>query len=460
MNTHKAKLLATTVLGVATAIAAPAQAQMDPQTAARIEALENKIQDLEIKLGSQVEQAARKADEAQEAVKSVGKPEYDGTDFEYDSPDGKHHFEIGGRIMVDHAFYDDESDEGGRDFRDGTEFRRTRLFAEGTVFNVWKFKAQFDFSEDGDDNSEFKDVYLRYTGLDQANVTVGQFKKPFGLEELTSSKYITFMERNNPNEAIGGGGREIGLGIAHNGAFGEGGYSVAGGVFRGGGEANDEEFSLTGRVTVAPIAQKTMAVHLGGAINFTRSDEGFGDFSTETETHVDGFDPIDTGDFDQAESLISYGLEAAVVYGPFSLQGEYILTEVNDSIHANTPVGTDPTDFDFDGWYVFGSYFITGESRRYSASSGSFGRVSPNSVVGEGGYGALELAVRYSTIDLTDGVAVGGEADDITVGLNWYATKNIRFMFNWVNADVEDALETGTGDLDLNVFQARAQIDF
>lgn len=458
MGSLRNKLLATSVLGVAAATALPAHAQMDPATAARIEALESKIQDLEIKLGSEVKEARAKAEQA---VKAAGNAEYDGTDFEFTSPDGKHHFEIGGRIMVDAAFYDDDDETPGNfDFTDGTEFRRARIFVEGTVFNVWDYKAQYDFAD-----AAFKDVYLAYTGFDAGPITIGHHKVPFGLEELTSSKYMTFMERNNTNEAIGGGGRRTAISFwtGDDELWGAAAAVGRGTAAFGANTPGGEGYSVTGRAWVAPIAEKTMAVHFGGAVDHTVFDDiAVGDLSTEIATHVDGFDPVDTDDWTLgARSRTSYGLEAAVVYGPFSVQGEYMHTTINEGFHDDAPAGLGPQDFEFHGYYAFASYFLTGESRRYDVGSGSFGRVSPNSVVGEGGYGAWEVAVRYGYLDLVDSFADGGELTDWTFGLNWYATKNVRFMANYVIGDVEDEAETAFGvDQDFSVLQFRAQIDF
>ena len=76
--------------------------------------------------------------------------------------------------------------------------------------------------------------------------------------------------------------------------------------------------------------------------------------------------------------------------------------------------------------------------------------------------GAWEIAVRYDTIDLNDGPISGGEADQITLGLNWYLNPNTRIMWNYVMADMSN-LDDGTPgglDTDVNVFEMRFQIDF
>jgi phosphate-selective porin OprO/OprP len=141
------------------------------------------------------------------------------------------------------------------------------------------------------------------------------------------------------------------------------------------------------------------------------------------------------------------GAEIATVQGPFSAQAEYITTSVNRN---------SGTDLDFDGWYVQTGYFLTGESRNYK--NGAFGGITPKANVGEGGIGAWELALRYSTLDLTDADIDGGEADSITLGLNWYPTPALRFSANYV-----DVLEVDGGTHDNEepkIFQVRSQWAF
>jgi phosphate-selective porin OprO/OprP len=139
-----------------------------------------------------------------------------------------------------------------------------------------------------------------------------------------------------------------------------------------------------------------------------------------------------------------FGAEAALVYGPFSLQGEYMYSGVD------TPGGEDPS---FQGAYVYASYFLTGEHRAYKTSAAAFDRVKPKKNFGAGGPGAWEVGLRYSYLGLNDGEIEGGELSDFTVGLNWYLNPNTRFMLNYVHADLD-----GVGNAD--GFQMRGQIDF
>ncbi len=109
---------------------------------------------------------------------------------------------------------------------------------------------------------------------------------------------------------------------------------------------------------------------------------------------------------------------------------------------------------DFDGYYIQGSYFLTGENRKYKTSSGAFDRVKPRENYSQkGGCGAWEVAARYSKIDLNDNNVTGGELEDVTLGLNWYLNPNTRIMWNYIRADLD---RTG----DSNLFTMRLQVDF
>ncbi len=398
------------------------------------------------KLAQEDSEAAQKklADEVKVSVK--------GGQLKFKSGDDEFKFQVGGRIMVDTAWYNaDDNVDPSLDWGNGTELRRARLFMKGTVWNNWHFKLQYDFAGDG----EIKDAFIKYTGLKQytdipLDIIVGNYKEPFSLEELTSSKYITFMERALPNAFAPG--RNIGVGLNSYGNVLNGGWSAAAGWFTDGvdnenDDGNNESNAVAGRLTFAPIANKTEVVHFGGAVEYRNYDDSTIRFRSRPEAHTAEHRMVDTKSF-LAQDTLKWGLEAAGVYGPFSVQGEYIQTNVTD-------VNRTGRDADLYGWYAYGSWFITGESRNYSAKKGAFGRVKPKGIVGKGGWGAWELAGRYSSIDLTDGPLNGFKENDITIGLNWYATPTIRFMANYVIADSDNPKFN-----DPDIFQLRGQIDF
>ena len=107
--------------------------------------------------------------------------------------------------------------------------------------------------------------------------------------------------------------------------------------------------------------------------------------------------------------------------------------------------GSDP---DLSGGYIYGSWFVTGESRSYKG--GTFGRTKAEN--------AWELAARWSTIDLEDGSVTGGEEDNITLAVNYYVNPYLRFMFNYIMVDA-DPTAGGIQD-EPNIYMVRAAMDF
>ena len=116
----------------------------------------------------------------------------------------------------------------------------------------------------------------------------------------------------------------------------------------------------------------------------------------------------------------------------------------------------------FNGWYVFASWFLTGESRVYFKNTGTFGRVFPNSLFtfSNGGLGAWELIFRASSADLSDKDVVGGAENNITLGLNWYPREYIAVMANYIKVLDVDRPGSIYDNNDMNIFQLRLQFEF
>lgn len=377
-----------------------------------------------------------------------------------DSADGQFKLKIGGRVQNDWAVYSTDKKvrrQFGR-IGDGTEFRRARFFMEGSVYGNIKYKFQYDFA--GSD--PFKDAYIQLRQLPLAgNFTVGHFKEPFSLEQLNSSKYLTFMERSLPN--VFSSGRSLGVGL--NRAFLDKRATAAFGFFREGNPAdtsttfgNSGIYNATTRFTILPWYQEEgrQLLHLGLSYRHAFHDKGNKiRWRQRPEAHL-GPRFVETPKF-HIEDADYFNPEVALVYGPASLQFEWM------SALVDRPSGD---DIQYGGFYVFGSFFLTGEHRAYKTSSGAFDRVRPkNNFDWQGGLGALELAARYSMLDLNDEDMNGGELSNFTVGVNWYLNPNMRFMLNYARAMLDDDDCYYKGDLGdhcgaADIVQARFMVDF
>jgi phosphate-selective porin OprO and OprP len=406
------------------------------------------------------EEAAKK-----EIKENTIKPFWKGN-IGFESADGAFKTEIGGRIHADMLYMRGESKLtdvistiSAQDFNDNNAsrafFRRARLYNKGTLYNDFFYKAQFDFANS---DVEFKDAYagmknIPYVGKFQ----VGQFKEPFSLEAMTSSNYITFLERALPN--VFAPGRSWGAAV-YNSWF-ENRLTFAIGGFRntdddqGDDMVRSNEWNLTTRITGLPWYQaKDKFLHLGAGYSFrlpTSNDDKQISFRQRPELRTrDRF--VDTDNF-RINLENRLGLEGAVVYGPFSIQGEFMHSFVED------PNGESKTGH-FYGAYGYVSYFLTGESRKYSKSNGKFKGVKPknNFSLKDRTWGAWEIAARYSHLDLNENAIRtadwrGGILNDITIGVNWYLNPNMRVMLNYVHAN-----RNGVGSAD--GLQGRVQVTF
>lgn len=340
---------------------------------------------------------------------------------------------VGGRIHLDAAFHDEDQ----RELSDGFRVRRARIGVNGKVDDNWSYKSEIDFAENGVD---FKDMYIGHS----SGIKIGQFKVPFGLDELTSSNDITFIERSLPTSFTQS--RRIGFGyensvdnfLFQSMIFGQpigsqGSRQAAGG---------DENFGVAGRVVFNPQVGEGQTLHLGIGANMespNHDNDETARFRARPESRVTGLRFVDTGTIADVDSIFRYNLEGLYINGPFTLQGEYLAASVNRDSGLQ--------DYDFDGAYVQALYTMGGQ-RGYRG-----GRLRGPSV---GDAGTWEFGIRYSTIDLNDSGLMGGKENNITLGINYYPTNRLRFMFNYINVDTDEA----AGNDDPNIFLMRAQVSF
>ena len=325
----------------------------------------------------------------------------------------------------------------------GVEFRRVRLFNSGKLFGHTKYKLQLDYAGG---NISYKDVWIELGGLPMdGSLRVGHFKEPFRLEALTSSKYITFMERALPiafaPERNTGAMYQLNL---------QDKISVQAGIFResdsyGNDKNATNNVNATARITYLLMNHNDRLLHLGAAVSKRQNSDNTYGFSVRPENHLGT--KLLTVSFENVDETNISGFEIAYISGPLSLQGEYVVTTVSSNI-----------DYELSGYFAQISYFITGESRPYKSSYTGFSRVKPINNYGSNGNGAIELVARLSKMDLSKSNM--GTLDDTTIGINWYLNPNTRVMLNYVLADLRAG--DGSGDVVTteNTIQCRVQIDF
>ena len=179
--------------------------------------------------------------------------------------------------------------------------------------------------------------------------------------------------------------------------------------------------------------------------------------SDRPNVRVDNGNLADTGVITNVDDVTYLGGEFVGVYKSLSLQGEY------NRLHATRTLAGLPR-LDFDGGYVFASWFPTGESR--TMRNGLPDRLRPlhNFSPAQGDWGALELLLRYDWFDFSEtpvAARIGNKGHSLTSGFTWYYNPNIKFMFNWVrfagtNTPLDPVGSRTAGD----ALAARAHVDF
>ena len=349
-----------------------------------------------------------------------------------------------GRIHLDAASISDDK----TDHSSGAEFRRARLGMKGQITDDFGYKFEVDLANE---NVSLTDVYVSYTGVENTKIQLGHMKSDFSMEDMASSNDITFIERGAGAAAFALP-RQLGLrATTHNSKN----FHAAAGIFNdnaGTQSSDDEAFSISGRIAGTPYKNDNNLVHLGASGSYREPDQANDsfDYDARAENRLQTVDSVSSVITDGDNSTV-YGLEAAAVSGPFSIQGEYVVADIENR------AGNDPT---YTGAYGQVAWTLTGESRPYSIKKGAFGGIKPNRPLdpSNGDWGALELAARYSHLDLNDGGLNGGQMDNITLGANWYLNNYMRLMGNVIMVDTDD--NAVTPDDDPTIFLMRSQVKF
>lgn len=348
-------------------------------------------------------------------------------------------------------------------------FRRLRFGVQGQVNETMEYKIEMEFA--APDEVAFKDAFLGWNELPfLQRVLLGNQKRPYGLDTLNSSRYNVFMERPFHVEAFNQDARRFGLqsfGVSDderwNWRFG---YFLMDDLSKTGNQRSDNyQSELAGRLANTVWYDETSAGRGYGhwAISGSAAFPGGGPdgrFTTRPEART-AEKWIDTGALD-ANSYQLIGLEGVLNLGAFSVVGEYQTARVQRNASA---------DLDFGGGYVYVAYFLTGEHTPWSRQSGTLGRIKPfenffmvrdcdgNRIHG---WGAWQVAARYSHGDFTDGGVFGGVGDSFSLGVNWWWNPYARMQFNYINGKISDRVVAGAPATEggYNIFGTRFMVDF
>jgi phosphate-selective porin OprO/OprP len=454
-------LLAGTMLAGASAARADPTAELASELAAlraQVASLQAEVQELQDARAAAAAQsiaaetAAASTPPAQAAAAAEPGPEIRFRGAPQITAPGGWSFKPRGRLQYDfaHVSSPDGISDPGLGF--SNELRRGRLGVEGTIPGGFGYVFELDFA---DNNVEIIDAILTYKASDAATLTVGQHNNFQSLEELTSSRFSSFIERAAFTDAFNFE-RRVGLSAT----FTSGDVIVqAGGFTDNIGNLTDDANNSAGvdaRVVFAPELGDTR-LHLGGSAHWREN----GDLvATGTTTRYRQRPLVHSTDVRfiatpslEVENETHYGLEAAVIHGPLHAVGEVHWLEA-DTI---TP-GLSPTFF---GAYAEIGYFLTGETRGYRG--GRFDRTSVSNPVENGGAGAFQVNLRYDHLDLNSGGIVGGTQNGLQASLIWIPTDYVRLMINYARLSYDDAVIPAAGgdrDYTVDVVGTRAQIDF
>lgn len=350
------------------------------------------------------------------------------------------------------------------DLSDGAYFRRARLGIEGTFNRDWGYRFVAEFAGSGAEGpARINDAWISYTGFAPFTVQAGAFSPPANMDDGTAPDDTLFVERASASElsrTLGGADGRLGIALKAATARWMGSVTFTSRTVNDA-EVNDSQAAVVARFGHLLATSDDYNIHIGanGTYVFSPADQGLPTtpryairLRERPEFRLDSTRLIDTGSIDAAHAY-NAGLEFGAQYRNLYVQGETLWF----GIERRAPTAlSDPTFF---GFYLQGSWVLTGEPHRYNMATGSFQSPRPYApITSSGGLGAWELAVRYSDIDLNyhEGVALaatpadgvrGGEQKIWSVGLNWYPNANLRVMLGYLHIDVSRLNPAGPGNL-------------
>jgi len=323
--------------------------------------------------------------------------------------------------------------------RDGAdsdqELRRAEIVFKGKGPGMWNWVAGYDAKAD-----KFLDVNVSYRFSGFTTLTVGQYKQPNSLEELSSTKNNDFISKAMTTN-LQGVARRMGVQLG----TGADNWTLTGSYF--GREmtrnlANGSGYGVRG--TWAPINSTGRLLHVGASyVNYEaedRVDEGRARFSARPGADLAGARLVDSGQFTDADRISTAGLEGVWVHGPFKVQAEAMYSNVGRDLNP---------DYNFQSMYVSGVWNVRGETWGYKNG------VISTSLPDDPAAGMWQLGVRYDHANLNSEGVLGGKESNWTVGANYYWRSNFKFSFNYVKVNSERGIFNTEDDPSIAEFRAQ-----
>jgi phosphate-selective porin OprO/OprP len=499
-NSPSQTALALMAAAVLSGTAAPGRAQDD---ADRVKALEDAVESLKKEVESLREQTADRNEKAAAQSKADSQtPTVSWREgVSISDPRGEWSLRFFGRVQLDYRQFD--PDAAANTFG----IRRARLGANMNFLKDYGLTVEGEYATGSasgttTQGASITNAFMDFNWFSKARIRAGQFKPQFGLENTASANFSDFQERALTQNLIQN--LNYDRGIMVHGAPAKGvnyGVTISNGT---GLNLEERQLSpqdvdadgkmLTARLT-ADVAQmlvmRDKVIHLGGSYKSGKAANSQANPYTAATGQTEGrgvvfFNPEAFASATVAGSNVDRTLsvaELAIAHKSWKILGEYWQAQYEGE-RATAPVT--PYDRKIDSGYLDVMWLITGESYSDTYANGIFQRIRPRSNFSreaDGGWGAIEVGLRYSFFDAGDfldatagqsntgrlstagtGVTASTptkEADAWTLGLKWMPNAYSRLMLNYIITRFDSPIvANGIAMDEEKSLTFRAQMDF
>lgn len=468
--TNKTRKVALAVSALGTLCATHPGFAQESET---IRELKSQVQELDQKLRVVERRLELERDTSSEKSKTAPSISAGAGGFSLRSADTNFVLKLRGYVQADSRWFIDDHLDGNDTFL----LRRVRPIFEGTVFDKYDFRVMLDFgsgaSSSAANNGFVQDAYLNARFLPEFQLQFGKFKEPVGLERLQSGANLLFVERAYPTQLLPN--RDVGV-QAHGELFG-GALSYAAGIFNGvpdGGsgdfETADDEKDGAARLFAHPFRNTEIAplkgLGLGLAGTYGNQEGALRSFVSPGQQRFFAYRTSTSATAPNVEADGDHWRltpQGYYYWGPLGVFGEYAISGQDVRQTSGGSGAGARAELRHTAWQVAVSYVLTGEENSWRG-------ITPKRPfnVSNGGWGAWEIAARYSELDVDDDTfpifsnpdtsATG--AKSWTIGLNWHLNRNVKFNVNYEHTDFEGGSGNPITAQTEHAILTRAQVSF